>query len=128
MKRSTPLKRSPFKPRAVLTRSLRLKPLSGKRVAENARRRKVVAELFAESRWCRYCGLIEAAHGHEPWSRGRGGPSDDRRNMLLLCPPCHRMVHSNPQWSAENGLLVSAADGPDWLARGGCLQRKAVRK
>jgi hypothetical protein len=126
MKRSTPLKRTPFKPRSVLTRSLR--PESKRTHAKMRTRRKIIAELRAENRWCRFCGLIEGAHCHEPWSRGRGGPIDDRRNLLLLCPPCHAMVHENPKWSAENGLLVSAADGPDWLARGGCLHRQAVRQ
>lgn len=98
----------------------RLKPLSKKRRAVNAVRAELVNALHkARGRWCELCGLFWWTQVHEPWSRGRGGPAEDERNMCCLCRDCHRTVHDNPAWASSLGLLVSAAEGPKWLEDGG---------
>ncbi len=62
---------------------------------------------------------------HEPWSRGRGGPTDDLRNWLAVCFEGNRMLSQDAdtmQWGLEHGMLVRAADGARWLEAGGVNQ------
>lgn len=63
---------------------------------------------------------------HEPWSRARGGPIDDQRNMLTVCAEANRLISQDADWIAwatSKGLLVHAAQGPAWLAAGGVVRR-----
>lgn len=97
----------------------RIRPLSDKRAKVNARRREIVARLRKQHPWCQHCLTDASAHPHEPWSRGRGGPIDDARNIIMLCVRCHDDVHENPEWAEKMGLLIPAHEGPKWLERGG---------
>ncbi len=57
---------------------------------------------------------------HEPWTRGRGGPLGDRRNMVTACRWHNEELTQNQQaWAEANGYLVSATEGPGWLEAGG---------
>ncbi len=59
---------------------------------------------------------------HEPWTRARGGPTDDPRNMATLCAEHNRLVSQDPAWmgwAMTSGLLVRAADGPTFMRFGG---------
>jgi hypothetical protein len=130
LKRTTPLKRTPFKPRSVLTRSLR--PESKSTHAKMRERRAFTAAFRAEHPFCearasRVCRFVRqpTRDVHEPWSRGRGGPVNDERNSLSTCRSCHRWIHENPEMAEVRGLLIPSHEGAAWLARGGC---QAVRK
>ena len=59
---------------------------------------------------------------HEPWTRARGGPVDDRRNMVTLCSEHNRQISQDDRmmaWAERHGFLIHADDGPAWLAAGG---------
>ena len=56
---------------------------------------------------------------HEPWTRARGGPIDDPRNMMSVCRTCHDYIHLHNEESERNGWLVPAWRGPAWLEAGG---------
>lgn len=56
---------------------------------------------------------------HEPWSRARGGPIFDKRNMMAVCRWCHDYIHQHGIQSEAEGWLIPAARGPTWLAAGG---------
>ena len=82
--------------------------------------------------WLRFqphCEATQGAHWgamsvHEPWTRARGGPTDDPRNMATLCVEHNRLVSQDAGWMVwayQHGLLVRAQNGPEWLAAGGRL-------
>jgi len=59
---------------------------------------------------------------HEPWTKARGGPTDDERNWLALCIEHNRLVSQDAEvmrWAKDRGYLISAAAGPAWLEAGG---------
>lgn len=63
---------------------------------------------------------------HEPWTRGRGGPIDDPRNMVTLCAEVNRLVSQDAdwmRWATLRGLLIHASQGPAWLEAGGVVRR-----
>lgn len=111
MKRS-PLKRS----------TTPINRVSAKTFDKQRTRRKIVAAHFKAHPFCANCIVARASHPHEPWSRGRGGPIDDPRNLVGLCAECHEWVHRNPLEAKRRGLLVSAHEGAAWLERGGVNQ------
>lgn len=101
------MKRSPMRAR------------SAKQVGKDKSRQPVKRDYLASHRRCEaqvqgWCSG-SSEHVHEPWTRARGGPINDARNMLALCFMCHAWVHSNPAESEQRGWLVSAANGPSWL-------------
>ena len=59
---------------------------------------------------------------HEPWTRARGGPIDDARNMVTVCAEFNRRISQDAavmRWATLNGFLIHSAAGPEWLAAGG---------
>lgn len=56
---------------------------------------------------------------HEPWTKARGGPIDDPRNMMSVCRTCHDYIHQHNEESERNGWLIPAALGRAWLDAGG---------
>lgn len=55
---------------------------------------------------------------HEPWSRGRGGPTDDPRNMRVVDFELNRKISQDRdtmEWALANDYLVHREDGPAWL-------------
>lgn len=62
---------------------------------------------------------LSAVHYHHRRPRGMGGHGlHSVANCLHVCRPCHERVHSMPNWSKENGFLVSQfadpAEVPVW--------------
>jgi len=63
---------------------------------------------------------------HEPWTRARGGPIDDPRNMTTVCAHGNTLISQDSgcmAWAKDNGFLVSASQGARWLAAGGFLRQ-----
>lgn len=59
---------------------------------------------------------------HEPWTRARGGPTDDPRNFATACVEGNRWLSQSAGgmiWGYANGMLVRASAGPAWLEAGG---------
>lgn len=60
-----------------------------------------------------------AIHVHEPWTRARGGPTDDPLNMRAVCDHHNLQISQDSetmQWAKEYGFLVSAHHGAEWLS------------
>lgn len=112
MKRSA-LKRSPMK----------------KRIPEKAAAERPVRQAWLRAHpvceWPHLCNPRIPAYAltvHEPWTRARGGPTDDPRNFVTLDAETNRLVSQDAGYmrrAYELGMLVSAAAGPGWLALGG---------
>ncbi|MFA7296291.1 MAG: hypothetical protein WC211_03770 [Dehalococcoidia bacterium] len=89
-------------------------------------RKPVRAEQLARYPYCEAKAMEHRCYGgltmHEPWTKARGGPTDDLRNAVTLCAEANRLVSQDSRcmaWAEEHGMLVSAAQGPAWLAAGG---------
>lgn len=94
-------------PSAALARVVELKPVSGKRQAENKLRRKVAHATFGRNPPCSNPRCTSPARDcHEPLTRARGGSITDPANMAPLCGPCHAEVQLGPEWAYEAGLMV----------------------
>ncbi len=103
-----------------------LNPVSAKR------RRELTEEMPIRRSWLRAFPTCEGrawpgdcfgpVNVDEIWPRGRGGVTDDVRNFGSLCN-----FHNDQKMqdlgtaiaASRDGLLVSAAEGPMWLAAGG---------
>lgn len=67
---------------------------------------------------------------HEPWTRGRGGPIDDERNMVPMCAFHNTWVSQDAEgqrWAEANDLLIHAWEGEAWLSAGGVCAPKGWR-
>jgi 5-methylcytosine-specific restriction endonuclease McrA len=53
-------------------------------------------------------------HVHHLLPRARGGLSVPS-NLTTLCSKHHRWIHDHPEWSEENGWLLTSADESDIL-------------
>lgn len=102
-----------------------IRPVSGKRRAENRQRRAMVAELYGGERplcavwllrqpeWC----TRWADDAHEPLSRARGGSITDPENSAPLCRACHTLItDEEPDWAYEAKLLIHSWDAPGGAA------------
>ena len=85
-------------------------------------------EQLAEFPFCepKRAGMARACFGrqtvHEPWTRGRGGPLGDRRNMITACVRHNEELQQaldGIEFGYANGYLVRRAEGPAWLEAGG---------
>ena len=100
--------------------------MPSKRAREQEAARPARREQLAEYPYCE--PKVEAMPGacfgaltvHEPWTRGRGGPLGDPRNMATACQFHNdEMTQGQQAWAEANGYLISAAEGPAWLEAGG---------
>lgn len=73
-------------------------------VVEQVRERSNGACEAGERSVCTY----RAAHIHHKKLRSQGG-SDDPRNLLFICQPCHLFIHSNVSEAKTRGWLT-----PSW--------------
>ena len=97
---------------------------SAKQRAKDARRRPVRAAYMESHTMCEYGACLYASTDcHEPWTRARGGPIDDERNMAALCRNHHDWIHHHAEEATMLGWLIPAHQGPAWLEAGG---RKAA--
>ena len=116
-----PLRRkTPLRSTSVLTartplrksqgRHARIKPVSGKRRAENRERRKMADEVFGNRPLC----AIKWGPGCTVWaddldeilSRGRGGSITDPANTNPACRWCHTQKTGNPAEAERRGFLL----------------------
>ena len=100
-----------------LQRAGRIRPVSGRRQAENAERRAMIAGLTGGERplcavwtalrpeWC----ARWADDAHEPLSRARLGSITDPANVVFVCRACHDLVTFRPEseigWAFRLGLV-----------------------
>ena len=50
-------------------------------------------------------GRAEARHHIK--LRSRGG-DNSAANIIVICDPCHRHIHSNPLWATEHAFMESS--------------------
>ena len=110
-------------PAPALKRS-RIKPMSAKKRAQTNDEREIRRGFMD---YHPYCMAAEggAPHGcygdlsvHEVWTRARGGPTGDIRNLAVVCFEHNRLISQDSKtmtWAKENGYLVSAHEGPRFL-------------
>jgi 5-methylcytosine-specific restriction endonuclease McrA len=105
--RRTELRRTPLarKPGQGLKRTP-LRPVSKRRVRENALRRRVVLETFGRNPTCERCGVRPADDVHERVLRSAGGSIVDPANLVALCRPCHTAVHHSPTQARAEGWIL----------------------
>lgn len=110
-----------------------MKPVSARQAAKNAARKPVREAQLHRYPYCEGRAYRHVCFGgltvHEPWTRGRGGPIDDQRNMRTVCAEFNRRISQDAivmRWAHENGFLVRASEGPAWLAAGGVRGRGTV--
>tara|TARA_Y100000310_G_scaffold93475_2_gene90961 strand:- start:3955 stop:4422 length:468 start_codon:yes stop_codon:yes gene_type:complete len=111
----------------------RIRRISKKAAREARARKKLTDAQLAEFPFCEvfrapganfetlgFC--LGPLHVHEPWTRARGGPKADRRNMVSACDHHNDLISQDADvmaWAHRVGLLVHAHDGPAWLEAGG---------
>ena len=98
-----------------------LKPVSGKRRAENRERTAMADRLWPDRRegtvMCG-CGRPECQRPaddlHEPLTRARGGAITDEANAVPLSRHCHDEITFSPEselgWAYAAGLLIHSWD------------------
>lgn len=45
----------------------------------------------------------------------KDGKANALSNLLLVCQPCHALIHHKPRWARENGFIVSSNADPDFI-------------
>jgi len=103
-----------------------MKPMSRKMRVQIQEEKSVRAAFRSAHPWCmlQEAGYDHDCYGpwscHEPWTRARGGPTNDPRNMVVCCSEGNRLVSQDPdamKWAKANGWLVSAWEGAAWLEK-----------
>lgn len=99
---------------------------SSKREASQARETEIRNAYLRAHPACELTGApgpcLGAVHVHEPWTRARGGPTDDPRNYASACDFHNTAVSqdvTSMAWAKAAGMLIHAWSGPRWLANGG---------
>ena len=109
LRRKTPLRSyKPLVSRGELTRRTPLRPVSGRRRAENVERRVVVSAMreIAQGR-CARCGRRDLpVHGHE--RRGRAHGQSIVQPDCLLCNGCNGWCEDSPRVAAWTGWKLSS--------------------
>ncbi len=92
--------------RTALTRRTPLRARSKKTAALYLRRRRLVEQLLTEHPICQvpWCDQ-RSTDVHEPLTRARGGSILDRSNCVAVCRMHHDLIHAEPQWAYDEGLL-----------------------
>ena len=81
--------------------------VSPKRKAENAVRRRVLAEMRQADPMCARCRVAPWVDGHELLRRSAGGSITDKSGIVGLCRPCHEWVGMHPAQAIRDGWAVS---------------------
>lgn len=123
MKRTPLLRKSPLVAKTALKRGKGLRKRSkrqAKRERELTKSRRIVRERSGGQ--CEFPGCRNrAVHAHHKRLRSQGG-SDAPENLLDLCHECHEVLHRNPHWANELGLIQRTGDpDPDETAMGKAL-------
>ena len=59
--------------------------------------------VLERDRFCQRCGAGRGLEPHHILPKSRGG-THDARNIVCLCPHCHRWTHANPEEAREQGF------------------------
>lgn len=53
-------------------------------------------------------------HRHHRRSRRvrKDGLANDLSNLLLVCQPCHALIHHQPRWAKDHGFIISSNADP----------------
>lgn len=128
------MKRSPLRrntPKAVEWQRRKRTVLAAKSARIKVRDAVRRAPHAAQLREYPYCepkeeGMEHECFGgltvHEPWTKARGGPQDNRRNMISACSEANRLMSQDAEcmeWAYSHGFLVHSWEGPKWLEAGG---------
>lgn len=81
--------------------------VSDKRKAENAVRRRVLAEMRQADPMCARCRVAPWTDGHELLPRSGGGSITDKANIRGLCRPCHTYVTEHPAEARATGWTLT---------------------
>ena len=72
----------------------RIKPISKKRRAQQAKERLIKRELYDLcGGLCEWCKCNAVAEGHEIIFRSAGGDPTDEFNIIMFCRGCHQQAH-----------------------------------
>jgi hypothetical protein len=93
----------------------RVNPVSRKRQAKNAERKRLMLERFGPQEEWR-CLLADpqcfgAVNGHELLKRSRGGSITDMDNVVLLCNYHNTWVEDYPEEANKMGLSKHSWEG-----------------
>lgn len=104
-------------------------PSEGPRTREARAQARPIRDLYLRAvPYCELAALpgfppcLGALHVHEPYTRARGGPIDDPRNMATACDYHNEYIGQDARGMAAGlaaGLLIKRARGPEWMAAGG---------
>jgi hypothetical protein len=82
-----------------------------------------IAKALASARsygMCEGCGAFGGLDAHHRMTRGSGGVhgaasdvSNDVRNLLMLCRPCHDHTTGDPAWGVTIGWVIERRAGVD---------------
>ena len=64
------------------------------------------------------CECFGELQVHEPWQRGQGGPTDDPRNLRVVCAHANTQISQHAptrNWALFHGFSVKRARGAEWL-------------
>ncbi len=123
LRRTTPLRRTPFKRKALPSSSptsrKAIKVRSDKRAREAEEYRKLREKLVEHpSAKCKVCGFSKPHDLHHRREMSMGGAYTNPANVVPVCRnPCHEWIHSHPQEARELGFLVFEGD-PEWTDLG----------
>lgn len=98
--------------RTPLLRRTPLRARSRKTAREYTERRELVAWLLhaypiCQVPWCTH----PSEDIHEPLTRARGGSITDPDNAVAVCRMHHDLIHLEPAWAYEHGLLKHSWEG-----------------
>ena len=73
--------------------------------------------------WCSFpdeipCECWGDLQVHEPWQRSQGGPTDDPRNLRVVCANSNRLISQNVivrNWALFHGFSTKRARAVEWL-------------
>jgi HNH endonuclease len=89
-----------------MKRRRRLRPISEKRAASQEELAALLPELNERSGGiCEVCLSAPAEHPHHRLRRSQGG-AHTLDNLLHVCAEDHRLIHSYPELSYDNGWLI----------------------
>ena len=99
----------------------RLRRMSSKQASFEQELNAVTPELYARAEG--FCELMipnvcvgdKNLHRHHRRRRNvrKDGKANTLANLLLVCWPCHQLIHHDRKWSREHGFIISSNADPD---------------
>ena len=110
------MKRSPIRRRTGIN-----KKKTQKQIAFEKELNEVRTEVLGRAEWacelmtpqiCTYDGALHLHHRRSRRVR-KDGKANNPSNLMVLCPPCHALVHHDRSWSKDHGFIISSFADPD---------------